>query len=168
MSTISQIISTMKLLTDGIPDINAFIYGDPSDINNYRDKQYPVLLVDQNVNIDGFNLKNYQRIYTFKLFFYDLYSRKQITQLDTSTKQRDIEQVAEIFLQAFRASYRAAGYPWKIENDENLTGFWAYYKNNDRLIQLMYILKIRATGECYFDTIGGNNTMVMDHNPQPS
>ena len=138
----------MQLIVEGIPNLNGFIYGSPFEINNYREKQYPLLLVDHNVNIDGLNLKTNQRVYTFKLFFYDLYSRKQITQRSTHDKQLDIEVLGESFLKLFRWYCRNAGYHWAIENDENISGFWAYHKNNDKLIQLVYTLKVRASGGC--------------------
>ncbi len=145
---IPQLITELQTIAQAQLGLNSFIYGDPFDVNNYRDKQYPLLLIDRNVNIEGLHLHTKQRIYTFKIFFYDRHDRHSQTLVPSEEKQHQLEHLAEQFLAEFRRRYREQAYPWALENDNNITGFWAYYKQNDRLVQLHYTLKIRAQGEC--------------------
>ncbi|MDX2000954.1 MAG: hypothetical protein SFW35_00850 [Chitinophagales bacterium] len=148
MATIQQLIDELAQIAALQPDLETFLYADAADINTQRDKQYPLLLAERTVAIENLNLKNRQRVYTLKLHFYDQYDRVTLASTGNELKQYDIESIAEDFLQRFRERYRAAGKPWKLENEDALNGQWAFNKHFDKLIELTYTLKVRSQGEC--------------------
>jgi hypothetical protein len=148
MPNITQLITELNTIATAQQGLPAFLYADPMDVNAFRDKEYPLLLADRNITIENMGLKTRQRVYVLKLHFFDLYSRTDAATIDAQEKQRDIELVAEEFLQEFRSRYREQNKPWKLENEDAFTGQWGFNKHNDRLIQLTYTLKIRSQGEC--------------------
>lgn len=148
MATITELINEFETIANAQVELNTFIYSDPFHVNSFRDKQYPILLLDKHVNITELNIKSRQRVYGFHFHFYDLYDRSEVTTKTNQTKQRDIEAVAEHFVQEFRVRLKANGFPWKVDNEEELEGTWAFNKNNDQLIELSYYIQVRATGEC--------------------
>ena len=148
MPNISLLIQELQTIATAQQGLNSFLYADPMDVNSFRDKQYPLLLTDRNITIESLGLKNRQRIYTLRLYFYDVYNRADNATVPSETKQRDLELVAEEFMQAFRARYRDLGLPWRLENEDQISGQWGFNKQNDRLAQLVYVLKVRSQGEC--------------------
>lgn len=152
MSTITQLIDELRTIAAAQQGVGTFLYADPMDVNNFRDKTYPLVLADRNIAIEQLGLKSRQRVYTFKLYFYDLYSRTETTTTPSEQKQYDLELLAEEFLQEFRARYRENGFPWKLENEDLLVGQWGFNKYNDRLAQLVYQVKIRCQGQCSVGT----------------
>ena len=148
MPNISQLITELKTIATAQQDVGSFLYADPMDVNSYRDRQYPLLLADRNITIEALGLKNRQRVYTVRLYFCDVYNRADNATVPSQSKQHDLELVAEEFLQEFRARYRDQGLPWRLENEDQLTGQWGFNKQNDRLAQVVYTLKIRCQGEC--------------------
>jgi len=149
---ITQLITELETIAQAQTSLNGLVYGEPFEINNQRNKDYPLLFIDRNVRIEGMNLKTRQRVYTLKLSFFDRYPRPEELTTDSETKQRDLEVLAEQFLHEFKERYKANGYPWKIENEEKLVGQWQYRKHQDRLIELNYTLPIRCQGECLAGT----------------
>lgn len=149
---ITQLINELETIAQAQTGLNGLVYGEPFEINNQRNKDYPLLFIDRNVSIEGMNLKTRQRVYQLKLTFFDSYPRPEETTVASETKQRDLEVLAEQYLQEFKARYKAEGYPWKIENEEKLVGNWQYRKHQDRLIELNYTLLIRCQGECLAGT----------------
>ena len=150
--TITQLISEIETIAQAQVGLNGLMYGEPFEINNQRNKDYPLLFIDRNVRIEGMNMKTRQRVYQLKLSFFDRYPRPEEIATASETKQRDLEVLAEQFLFEFKARYKANGYPWKIENEEKVAGNWQYRKHQDRLIELTYTLQIRCQGECLAGT----------------
>ncbi len=149
---IAQLITELETIAQAQNGLNGLMYGEPFDINNQRNKDYPLLFIDRNVRIEGMNLKTRQRVYQLKLSFFDRYTRPDETALASENKQRDLEVLAEQFLHEFKERYKANGYPWKIENEEKVVGNWQYRKHQDRLIELNYTVLIRCQGECLAGT----------------
>ncbi len=150
--TITQLITELGTIAQAQTGLNGLVYGEPVEINSQRNRDYPLLFVDRNIRIEGMNLKTRQRVYNLKLSFFDRYPRPEEITTASETKQRDLEILAEQFLQEFKERYKANGHPWKIENEEKLTGNWQYRKHQDRLIELTYNLQIRCQGECLAGT----------------
>lgn len=147
--TITSLITELETITQAQTGLQGMVYGEQFDVNNQRTKDYPLLFVDRNVRIDAMNLKTRQRVYHFKLTFIDRYPRPE--ELASETKGVDLETLAEQFLHEFKERYKAAGLPWKIENEEKLVGNWQYKKHQDRIIELEYHVPIRAQGKCLAD-----------------
>lgn len=147
MATITQLIQELETIATAQVGLESFVYDNVAAVNAQRSRQYPLLLVDHQVGIDDMNLANRQRVYTLNLHFFDTWHRQQESQADARTPQRDIEELAEQFLQEFRARAKAS-HPWKVDNAEDVTGSWAYHQYNDRLIQLSYAVRLRSQGEC--------------------
>lgn len=150
--TITQLINELETIAQAQQGLNGCMYGEPVEINNQRNKDYPILFIDRNIRIEGMNLKTRQRVYLLKLSFFDRYPRPEEITVDSEAKQRDVEILAEQFLQEFKDRYKANGYPWKIENEEKVAGQWQYRKHQDRLIELTYNLQVRCQGECLAGT----------------
>lgn len=149
---ITQLITELETIAQAQQGLNGLIYGEPFEINNQRNKDYPLLFIDRNVRIEGMNLKSRQRVYQLKLTFFDRYTRPEEASTASEHKQRDLEVLAEQFLHEFKSRYKANGLPWKIENEEKIVGNWQYRKHQDRLIELSYTLPIRCQGECLAGT----------------
>ncbi|CAN5355118.1 hypothetical protein BH09BAC1_BH09BAC1_24360 [soil metagenome] len=149
---ITQLITELETIAQAQVGLNGLVYGEPFEINNQRNKDYPLLFIDRNVRIEGMNLKTRQRVYNLKLSFFDRYPRPEEIATPSENKQRDLEILAEQFLQEFKERYKAQGNHWKIENEEKLLGNWQYRKHQDRLIELNYKLQIRCQGTCLAGT----------------
>lgn len=150
--TITQLITELETIAQAQTGLNGLVYGELMEINNQRNKDYPLLFIDRNVRIDAMNLKTRQRVYHLKLSFFDRYPRPEEMSTASEAKQRDLEVLAEQFMHEFMERYKANGYPWKIENEDRVVGNWHYRKHHDRLIELSYTLQIRCQGECLAGT----------------
>lgn len=149
---ITQLITELDTIAHAQLGVNGLLYGEPFDINNQRNKDYPLLFIDRNVRIEAMNLQTRQRVYLLKLTFFDRYTRPEESLVESEQKQRDLEVLAEQFLHEFKSRYKTKGFPWKIENEEKIVGTWLYRKHQDRLIELSYTLPIRCQGECLAGT----------------
>lgn len=148
MANLAAIITELETIATAQTGLNSFMYTDLADVNTFRNKTYPLLLVERQVGIAHHNLKNRQRVYSLQLHFLEPYKRLEETQTTSQEKQEDIEVLAEQFLQEFRHRYKTLANPWMVDDEEELTGTWSFNKYNDRLAQLTCQLKVRCQGDC--------------------
>lgn len=148
MANILSLVDEFEDIATAQQGLESFIYGDLHQVNSFRNKTYPLLLVERKVHIEGWNLKNRQRIYHFRIHFMTPYSRQSEAQTDSEEQQYDLELIAGNFLQEFRTRYKLQAKPWKVFNDEALKGTWSFNRYNDRLVQLSYQMQVLVQGSC--------------------
>lgn len=146
---INDIVTELQTVANADLAIKSFIYGDISDVNTQRAKNYPLLLVDRNVTSRAVDLKGKKAIYTFRLFFYDLFQRTQDAQGIDQAYQQSLEKVINEYLQEIQARSRVnTNHVYRINNYEALSYAYSFYKANDMLQQINVNLEIYATLDC--------------------
>jgi len=94
MATIETAVDLFQDVANAFVQLPFFIYGSNTDIANYRDKKYPVLLIENNPRLLDFNIRQNQTTYLFTFNFYTLYQRDSETEHDAQRYQGEVEQLA--------------------------------------------------------------------------
>lgn len=145
---IETLIQEYRTIAHAQQGLESFEYGPLQSTNANRNCTYPMLLVDEQVQLESMDLNNRQRVYVFRLHFMDTYHRAEIQSTATEGKQQSLEDMAEGLLQEFRTRYKRNASPWKVHNGATVKGTWAFNKYNDKLIQLSYEVKVLVQGAC--------------------
>lgn len=146
---INDIVTELQTVANADAAIKSFIYGDISEVNNQRGKNYPLLLVDRNVTSRSVDLRGKKAIYTFRLFFYELFQRTQDAQDIDQSYQQSLEKVINEYIQEIhRRSKVTIGDVYRVNNYEALSYAYSFYKANDMLQQINVNLEIIATLDC--------------------
>lgn len=145
---IETLIQEYRTIATAQQGLDSFEYGPMQSVNANRSRTYPMLLVDEQVQLESMDLNNRQRVYLFRLHFMDSYHRVEEQSTATEDKQQSLEDIAEGFLQEFRARYKQQALPWKVHNGTTVSGTWGFSKYNDKLMQLSYEVKVLVQGAC--------------------
>ena len=145
---IETLIQEYRTIATAQQGLESFEYGPLQSANANRARTYPMLLVDEQVQLESMDLNNRQRVYVFRLHFMDTYHRLEERSTAKELKQQSLEDIAEGFLQEFRARYKQQSLPWKVHNGTTVTGTWGFNKYNDKLMQLSYEVSVLVQGNC--------------------
>lgn len=145
---IETLIQEYRTIATAQQGLESFEYGPLQSANTNRSRTYPMLLVDEQVQLESMDLNNRQRVYVFRLHFMDTYHRVAAQNTAKEAKQQSLEDMAEGFLQEFRVRYKQRAMPWKVHNGATITGTWGFNKYNDKLLQLSYEVSVLVQGAC--------------------
>ena len=164
MADISDVVSELRTLavgnettTNGFDKIKTFVYDRVSFMNDDRDKNYPVLLVESNpaqviLQVNTKFLPK-RKSYTLNLHLYDTYSEtdKGTTALEIKQAALDLimdQYTAQITQRVIDVSPETR--PWKIVGNRN--GIFNRDQHNDKVIEVSRTITIEIFTDCSVGT----------------
>ena len=147
MSSIHVAIDKFEEVANAFASLRYFIYGKYADIGNYRDKDYPALLVEDEPDLLSFDIDKNKRTYKVVFNFFDLYQREDKAQADPQRYEGDIELLAWQYMKELKTQLKTNA---TIKIIEPITdgGGYSFNTGKDRTLRHQIILRITVWGDC--------------------
>lgn len=150
MATIAEIVDFLKEVSDADPQIGTFLYDKMQVMNEQRDKQYPILLVDSSPEVD-LDIAGKQR-YRFRLHFFAPYQRDEQGKITEQDKQGELLLVAQAYLREVRnrgaVTFKTRSVALVSNQPYENRAFFAKDVFNDMLIQLSVTVEFLTISSC--------------------
>lgn len=143
MATLKTVIDILQTTAEAMAGLNGFIYGNRSEININDEKQYPLLLVDRNVQLRSFDLINGRKEYAFLMQFCSLFHRDLEALEDDQEQQQALMNIAQQYLAEIRRRFKLDPRIRIIDDTVN-NGDFAFMYANDRLLRLQFTVPIEV------------------------
>lgn len=145
MASIHDLVDELELIAEAQDNLTTFIYDNIEQVNAYRDKNLPCLLVDFTTDITNFDITLNQSIQRIRFFFLNTDHRREKENIQT--RQESLMQIAFAYFRKFkeRSTTTHQG-KWKIVG--NQSAVFGRNMHNDKLLQLTVTVDIWLQEDC--------------------
>jgi hypothetical protein len=147
MATIQDAVNQFERVANAFAGLSYFIYGNYASIAKFRTKDYPVLLIEDPVQLLSQDIIKNKRTYKFVFNFFDLNQRNQQAQNNQQRYQGELELLAWQYLSELKDQLRTNAKIKIIEPIQDGGGF-TFNAGTDKLIRLQITLRVTIWGEC--------------------
>jgi len=146
MASIETAIDKFEEVANAFVSLNFFRYGFYAEIGQFRDKNYPALLIENTPTLRNFEVTGSMKTYRFTLNFFDKYQRLDKAQNDSQSYQGNIELLAWQYLREVRRQLKTNS---DIKIIEPITdGSYRFNAGTDQLLKYTLQVDISIWGDC--------------------
>jgi hypothetical protein len=153
MAKYDNIINEFEVVAEAFTSVNYFVYNRVSSVNGrLKDKDYPMILVNSTPNYvrgdsnNGFLPRG--KRFTFNIFCYGAYPKKEREVKDLQTKQGEIDNILDQYIAELINRNIEGDNGFSIVDNTSLSGFLAHDVHNDDLVQSTYTMTVDLDSDC--------------------
>ncbi len=153
MAKYESIINEFEVVAEAFTSVNYFVYDRVSSVNGrLQDKAYPMILIDSTPNyVRGDSNNSFLpkgKRFTFNIFCYGDYNKKEKEVKDLQTKQAEIDNVLDQYIAELISRNIEGSNGFSIVDGTSLSGFLAHDIHNDKLVQSTYTMTVELDSDC--------------------